>query len=71
MQQSPVTLTFQSALMESEFGRWVAQHHCKVRLVAAPRGGCFCSRPRTPHALWAEMPARPPAHVPTQPILNC
>ena len=45
MQQSPLTLTFQSALMESEFGRWVAQHHCKVRLVGAPRGGCFACDP--------------------------
>jgi hypothetical protein len=30
MQQSPLTLTFRSALMEQEFGRWIAQYHLKV-----------------------------------------
>ncbi|PRW59618.1 hypothetical protein C2E21_1877 [Chlorella sorokiniana] len=33
VQQSALTLSFRSALMESEFGRWVAQHHCKVDIL--------------------------------------
>lgn len=71
MQQSPVTLTFQSALMESEFGRWVAQHHCKVRPGwCAKRWLVMLATPHASRAL-AEMPARPPAHVPKQPILGC
>ncbi len=47
MQQSPLTLAFRSGLMESEFGRWVAQHHFKV--------GCACCAPAAP----ASMQARP------------
>ncbi|KAL4458960.1 hypothetical protein ABPG75_013825 [Micractinium tetrahymenae] len=33
MAQSPVTLAFRSAMMEGEYGRWIAQYHIKVDLL--------------------------------------
>lgn len=76
VRQNSLTLAFQSPLVESEFGRWVAQHHCKVRVLCAaccaaaalpaalPAG--ICDRLRVAQCCWLEhvglraLPARVP-----------
>lgn len=64
VRQNSLTLAFHSPLVESEFGRWVAQHHCKVRVLCAaccaaaalpaalPPG--VCDRLRVAQCCWLE-----------------